>query len=327
MQLELEHYGKDITTVFQLLGEKEDDITSSLAWVFKNCPLLTKRFIESVISDSVSSEYLLIRNQHSATNEGRTDIEILDREETFHIIIEAKRGWILPSFAQLELYSLRSDFVASKAIHKHIVTLSECSQDYYKHNAPCAVVNGISVSHYSYKQINNLCHETHGEVGNSQKRLLLQFQEYLEQIMSMQNKDSNWVYVVALSWDKACNTSLSWIDIVEKKHRYFHPMGGDKSGWPVEPPNYLGFRYDGQLQSIHHVEDYVVTKNLHDQIPELPDKEEDKPYFVYTLGEPIRPSKVVKTGKIYASGRVRAMIDTLLTSDTIAEARDISKER
>ena len=99
------------------------------------------------------------------------------------------------------------------------------------------------------------------------------------------------------------------------------------NGWPKEPPNYIAFRYGGQLQSIHHIEGYVVTKNLHSEIKEMPDVQKDNEFFVYSLGEAIIPSKTVKTGKIYASGRKWAMLDTLLTADTIYEASEISKQR
>ncbi|HEY5589106.1 MAG TPA: hypothetical protein VIK86_09155, partial [Candidatus Paceibacterota bacterium] len=50
-------------------------------------------------------------------------------------------------------------------------------------------------------------------------------------------------------------------------------------------------------------------------------------HFVYDLGPAIRPTKEVKTGNIYPSGRVWCHLDTLLTCDTISEARDISRER
>ena len=33
---ELTAYGKDITNVFQLIGNKEDDITKSVAWTLKD---------------------------------------------------------------------------------------------------------------------------------------------------------------------------------------------------------------------------------------------------------------------------------------------------
>ena len=57
------------------------------------------------------------------------------------------------------------------------------------------------------------------------------------------------------------------------------------------------------------------------------DEEWENNHFTYRLGPAIIPGKTVRTGKIYPSGRVWAMLDTLLTSDTISEARDISYRR
>ena len=82
----------------------------------------------------------------------------------------------------------------------------------------------------------------------------------------MQTQESNWVFVVSLGSSKREDCDLTWIEIVQNHMKYFHPLGGN--GWPKEPPNYIAFRYYGQLQSIHHIEDYVVTKNLNDEIPE-----------------------------------------------------------
>lgn len=81
------------------------------------------------------------------------------------------------------------------------------------------------------------------------------------------------------------------------------------------------------MQAIHHIDDYIVTKNIHDEIPEMPDEPWEDNYFVYKLGPAIIPSKEVKNGKIYLNGRIWAMLDTLLTSDTISDARDISRAR
>lgn len=58
----------------------------------------------------------------------------------------------------------------------------------------------------------------------------------------------------------------------------------------------------------------------------MPDFQEENEYFVYNLGEAIIPSKTVETGNIYASGRKWAMLDTLLTVNTIYEASEISKK-
>lgn len=59
----------------------------------------------------------------------------------------------------------------------------------------------------------------------------------------------------------------------------------------------------------------------------MPDVECDVEHFVYKLGTTIKPLHLVKTGKLYATGRVWAMLNTLLTAITIKEASEISKKR
>ena len=66
---------------------------------------------------------------------------------------------------------------------------------------------------------------------------------------------------------------------------------------------------------------------MHDEIPEMPDTVWDDDCYIYHLGPAIIPNKTVKTGKIYRNGRVWAMLDTLLTCDTISDARDLTKSR
>jgi hypothetical protein len=132
------------------------------------------------------------------------------------------------------------------------------------------------------------------------------------------------VYVVSLGYEIPDKWKIGFIDIVTKQNKYFHPIG--EKGFPKEPPNYIGFRYQGKLQSIHYIKDYVVFKNPHDFFPEIP-SQEWSPHFLYTLGDPIKPQKTVKTGKVYPNGRVWCMFDTLFTSDTISESRDITRKR
>lgn len=179
--------------------------------------------------------------------------------------------------------------------------------------------------HLPWKRIYELAENSISESNNAQKNLLRELMKYLGGLMTMQTQESNWVFVVSLGTSKPEDCDLTWIEIVQNHMKYFHPLGGN--GWPKEPPNYIAFRYYGQLQSIHHIEDYVVTKNLHDEIPEMPVSDGTVNFFVYKLGPAIVPPKTVKTGNIYASGRKWAMLDTLLTADTIAEACNISKAR
>ena len=315
-------YGDNINSVFQLIGTLENDITKSIAWAINKCPSFAEELIKELLNIKEYGE-IIIKYQGYEKGKGITDLEIYDNN-SFHIIIEAKRGWILPNKEQIEMYSLRQSFVEDKAEQKAIITMSECSEEYANIYLSLKETNNIPVKHISWKSIYDIALQSLRVSSNSEKILLRELITYLGGLTSMQRQDSNWVYIVALSKDKA-GGNLSYIDVVEKEGKYYHPAGGN--GWPKEPPNYIAFRYGGKLQSIHHIEKYVITKNIHDEIKEMPDEEWEQIHFVYTLGPAIRPTKEVKTGNIYASGRKWAMIDTLLSSDTIEEACNISKER
>lgn len=323
---ELMAHGSEVTSVFQLIGTLENDITKSIAWALCKCPAFMKKIIGEILHIDIDPEKVRIGYQEFEKDKGVTDLEITD-DDSFYIIVEAKKGWILPPPGQLELYSARKAIVQSGAKHKAIVSMSECSKEYAESYLPFHEVNGIPVLHLSWERIYELANESRTSSSNAQKNLLKELMEYLGGIMTMQAKESNWVYVVSVGTGHPDNCELTWIDFVEKHGKYFHPVGGGRSGWPKTPPNYIGFRYYGQLQSIHHIEDYVVTRNLHNEIEEMPDEECEVDHFVYMLGPAIKPTHIVKTGKLYATGRVWAMLDTLLTSNTISEARDISKAR
>ena len=321
---ELYAYGSKVTSVFQLIGMLEDDITKSIAWALCNCPVFLKKIIDEVLNIYIDPSKVRIKYQESEKDKGRTDLELTD-DDLFYVIIEAKKGWILPGKDQLSLYSQRRSLVQSSAKHKVIMSMSECSDTYANSYLPIKQANGIPIMHLPWKRIYELAENSISESNNLQKNLLRELMKYLGGLMTMQTQESNWVFVVSLGTSKPEDCDLTWIEIVQNNMKYFHPLGGN--GWPKEPPNYIAFRYYGQLQSIHHIEDYVVTKKLHEEIPEMPDKVEGYDFFVYKLGPAIVPTKVVKTGNIYASGRKWAMLDTLLTADTIADACNISKAR
>lgn len=315
-----------VESVFQLIGYLENDISKSIAWALTKCPEFLKSVLKSMLEIDVDPDKIEIIYQNSEKGKGITDLEITDYD-TFFVIVEAKRGWILPGAQQLTMYSERKDLTDSKAATKAIITMSECSEIYANLYLPFKEVNDIPIKHLSWKKVYDAALEAKRGSNHAQKNLLDELIRYLGGIMGTQRKDSNWVYVVALSNDKAGggDCELSYIDIVTKKKKYYHPVG---NRWPSDPVNYIAFRYGGQLQSIHHVDNYTVSKNLHEQINEMPDVEEETPHFVYDLGPAIIPSKTVKCGNsVRQATRVWAMIDTLLTAETITEAMEKTKER
>lgn len=314
----------EVTNIFKLLGENEDNISYSVAWLLlKSESMLTLLLTKLFGKITFDIENTLIYLQKVDGINGRTDIELTDHDK-FHIIIEAKKGWVLPSYDQLNKYSRRESFNKNKNIpHKAIVTLTECSAEYVDIYFNYKQINNIDIKHINWKDIYLFTKQASSTKNHNEKKWITELEQYLGKIMTMQNVDSNLVYVVSLSSKKIEQTNLTWKDIVTKKNSYFHPVG---KNWPNEPVNYIAFRYDGKLQSIHHVESYKVTKNFHEEFIELPDQIVDS-HFVYTLGKAIFPSTEVKSGNVYPSGRVWCHLDTLLTSNTISEARDITKER
>ena len=118
----LKSYGTEVNSVFQLLGYKENSITASISWALCKCPQLLSLLIECIFSIKVDSfEEIEILNQEYNKGKGITDIEI--KGKTFHIIIEAKRGWNLPKKEQLIMYSQRETFKMSSISYKAIITM------------------------------------------------------------------------------------------------------------------------------------------------------------------------------------------------------------
>ena len=92
------------------------------------------------------------------------------------------------------------------------------------------------------------------------------------------------------------------------------------------PPNYIAFRYGGQLRSIHHVDDYIIATEMADVLPVPPTLWD--PHFVVTLGPAIQPPRDTPTGpRIRRAARTWVDIDLLLTSATISEALTLSEQR
>jgi len=69
-----------------------------------------------------------------------------------------------------------------------------------------------------------------------------------------------------------------------------------------------------------------VVEDMRTRIPEIHDGPWE-PHMLYELGPAVHPPHEVKTGKVYGGGRVWAMLDLLLTADTVSDARDRTQAR
>lgn len=71
---ELYAYGGEVTSVFQLIGTHEDDITKSIAWALCNCPVFLRQIITNLLGIDVDPNKVRIKYQESEKNKGRTDL-------------------------------------------------------------------------------------------------------------------------------------------------------------------------------------------------------------------------------------------------------------
>jgi hypothetical protein len=304
--------------MFDLLGDWEDDMTYSLGLVASRSIHFASALVAAVGGTPGADDVGTVQLQ-TVDKDGRSDVE-LHWPGLFHGVFEAKRGPQMPSLQQLQKYVPR--LIASSARTKVLVAVTNATPEYARLALP-ADVSGIPLRHLAWREIRDLARSAGPKEQVRSRGMLAEFEGYLTEILGMEKTQSNMVYVVSLGGGGTWG--LDFKDVALQRRRYFYPVEG--GGWPSPPPNYLAFRFDGRLQSIHHVDRYEIFANPRHVIPDATE-ESIPPHYLLELGPPIRPANEVKNGdKIRMNIRVWAMIDLLLTCSTITEARDETKRR
>ena len=327
-------HGQKVDTVFELLGNNENAMTYSLGWALAKSGFFSSALAQMLEVVNGFSNSMHIRLQDHAQEKGYTDIELIDPGE-HHIIIEAKRGFTVPGKDQLEKYADRLLARADTKAKPSLVVLAESDRDetWLELHVP-PNVKGIPVRAISWRRFQSMALHSIAQASHEEKRLLKQLIQYLDKVTSMQNQNSNLVYVVSLNSSTFSDSKITFIDVVEEFGKYFHPVGGSKGGWPVEPPNYIAFRYHGALQSIHHIESYTAIEDYYPHFPVPENSPAGEPHYLYTLGTAIKPPHEVRTNdangnypNLFRSARKWCFLDLLLTCDSVAEAAGKTRER
>ena len=320
-------HGRPVETFFDLLGHDENDMTAALGLGLTRSAPLLRGFVDRLAPGTSLDEPVLVELQeHDEFDRGYTDIEILSAD--LHVIVEAKRGWDPPSQAQLRRYEARFANAARPTQRVVILTQNGANEVVRHRLGTWQPPDPIGVEVVGWSDIVGLARAAGRQGALADRRLANELGVYLREVADMRDTASNRVYVVSLSatpWD-GWAPDLTPVDVIERHNRYFFPASG--KNWPKTPPNYVAFRYWGRLQSIHHVDDYTIIDAPHPHIPGAPDTEWGQPHFLLTLGPAIRPGHEVRTGNgIVRSARVWVDIDLLLTSRTITEAAESSRNR
>jgi hypothetical protein len=311
-------HGRPVGTVFDLLGRGENDLTYALGWGLATAPELTRVLLADFYGRDVG-EPTAISLQQSGGDRGYTDIELL--AEHAHVVVEAKRGWVVPTVAQLARYAPR----LTSSPNPLLVALTECSPAYAQRRLPESV-GGVAVQHRSWSHLVGITDRACRVGRLADRRLVGELGRYLRGVMTMQDLTSNWTYVVALSADTPTGWSISSRDVVLRRSSYFHPYGAGR-GWPKIPPNYLAFRWNGHVQQVNHVDGYVVVDDLHEAVEEIPARAITSPHIVYRLGPPVPLTRPLPSGANYRASRLWVALDLLLTSPTLMDALAHTKAR
>lgn len=317
--------GRPAATLFHLAsGGRRDEnaATAALGW----CLASTPRFMEEVASElgaTVPGPAATVSLQGHAGEHGITDVEVADPGRAAWIV-EAKLGFGPPGEVQLGKYAARLQARDDAAAVPLLVVVARSDRrELYLRHAVGGSVGGIPVGVLSWGQIRSCASRALAGSDAAGRRSLRDLVTFLGEVVPMQPIDSNVAYVVSIGRDCFGGGATTFRQVVERG-TYFHPVGDH---WPTEPPNYMAFRWDGRLQSVHHVDDYEVMTSWH---PHFPDATEEmpRPHFLYHLGPAIVPPRVVPTGnRIRQAARVSAAIDLLLTCGTISEAWQRTNER
>ena len=311
-----------LESIFGIHGDDENDMSAGFAYLLAKSNTLLAQVIEDLTPGLFfNSENVEVGVQISRKGEGITDIELFLPGQAF-IVFEVKKGMNLPSLSQLEQYTLRCKSSGCKK--SQLIVLTAVRQKPAIIGLGVQQVNGVPVTARSWEWVREMLTQAIKQEGHSRVQWLLkEYYSYLEDFMGHDRIFSNLVYVVSLGQGKADGWDTSWIDIVEKYGKYFYPV----SGWPP-PPNYLGFRYDGRLQAIHHIDDFDVVEDVREHFPGSESGEDWGPHYLFRLGPRIQPPHEVRNGpRVLRANRVWCMLDTLLTCETISDALTETEKR
>ena len=310
------------SSVFDLLGRRENDLTFAVGWCLAESTAFLRRFValaDGLSLDDASGVDLRLQNyDRDDMRVGITDIEV--RSPKIHLIVEAKRGWGLPTPDQLKKYApiLRRSTAELNKRRFVVLTRWGSESSTIVERELGKEVGGFPISTIGVAEVIKAARRALAEERAQRPRLFLrELLTYLEGGGYVANHRDSRVLVVPLGKGVSEVGNHHYHEVPYKLGVYWYGLkGGQKL-----PPNYVAFRFDGRLQSIHHVDASQPFGRFLDVFPKA--TKDWGPGVLLTLGKAIRPPSV-RSGRL-RDRRVWADIDLLLTSATVEEAAQLTR--
>jgi hypothetical protein len=320
-------YGREMGSVYDLLGTHEPALTAALGWTMGRSPTLMSRVLDRLGLEGSADASDVAVHLETADDAGRTDVELVT--PTAHVIIEAKQGWIVPGEVQLAAYASRLDASRDAGLHTRLVTLSDSTAAWAREVLPPDVA-GVGVTHWSWDDVRDLIKAARTHVRGAERLWLDQLEDYMGAATSKRPVTDSLAYCVVISQTVFGDTTFR--DYVEDQHVYFHPVAS--GGWPTIPPNFLAFRWDNAGRQVNRVVGYEIVAHLSERFPAVVDDHTDgsRPpgdvHIVYRLGPDIPlPGGAIPSGKLnLRNQRFWVLLDQLLTQPTVIDAREATRE-
>ncbi len=176
---------QQVDTVFELFGIKENHMTFSLGWTLAKCDVFNQWLATTMLGLNGFSKDTYIRLQDYAPQRGFTDIEIVDPGRV-HIVIEAKRGFDIPSLEQLKKYAKKLLDSKDTKSKKMLIVLAKSDREEKwlkgKVQNHVKVANRqVEVKTISWRQFQDMAKKCIPETNkNAEKKLLRQLNRYLK---------------------------------------------------------------------------------------------------------------------------------------------------
>jgi hypothetical protein len=179
-------------------------------------------------------------------------------------------------------------------------------------------VAGVPVVHLPWSELRGRLQEARARARGTERHWLNELHTYLRKVLPVREPHDARTYCVAVSQDRPGDHGPRTFRDYVNGREYFHPHGRD--GWPNDPPNFLAFRWDNQVQRIHRVAHWEVIPDLQARWPEIPVTDlTQRPHVAYTLGPPL-PGTPIPSGINYRANRLWVLLDQLLLGPTLHDA-------
>jgi hypothetical protein len=310
-----------VTSPFGLLGTDENALSFALGYTFQQCVPFLQWFLKRIGIEGIHSTSLrkaridLQRHCSGDSAYGITDIEI-HLPGCFHIVIEAKVGFAVPTIDQCRKYLPRFE-VTNEPIQK-LVALVQSSDESF-------AIRYVKEDHrlsdrlvsFVWQRFLTECIRivTSDSTVSESKGWVRSFYRFLDQEYGMKAFTTE-VWILAISTNPLWTGGMSHWDIHQKYRVWW-----DYKEHTVRPL-YLAFRVGGNLDAIWRVNQIDHGVPIIDVVPEMKHIKEDwpkKPCTIWHFGPPVTLPHPIRTGGGMYNRRVRCDLDLLLICKTVQE--------